>query len=68
MTELISRSSNFYLVEMRFAVTYPTNQNFHTSFTRPSVCTIVALQHSDSTQFQAIFVEAFPQLQPLQLR
>lgn len=45
MMELVLRSSNFYHVEMRFAVICPKNQNFHTSFTRPSVHTV----HSTAT-------------------
>jgi len=45
MMELVLRSSNFYHVEMRFAVMCPMNQNFHTSFTRPSVRTV----HSTTT-------------------
>lgn len=45
MMELVSRSSNFYHVEKKFAVTCPMNQNFHTSFTRPSVRTV----HSTAT-------------------
>jgi len=40
MVELVTRSSNVYHIEMRFAVTCPINQNFHTPFTRPSVRTV----------------------------
>jgi hypothetical protein len=68
MMELVSRRSNFYDIEMRYAVTCPTNQSFDT-FLRISQCAhrSYPCKHLDGNQFVAIFLEAFPERFPLQL-